>query len=423
MTSFLKPMNTVAQRLATAPADPRLQALLEELEAERAVNFFATSLLNQNTVDEVLWDVAKNCIARLQFVDAVVYWLDAERNVLVQKAAYGPKNPVDFQIFEPIEIPVGQGIVGTVALTRRAELVGDTSKDPRYIQDDARRLSEIAVPICAEGIVYGVIDAEHPRKNFFKPRHLKILTTIAALCAHKIARVQVERAFRQTERQLVETNRRIAETKLLALRSQMNPHFVFNSLSSINTFILQDDPERASACLTKFSRLMRHVLVNARDEWVSLRRELEALKLYVELEQLRCDDQFDFELRLDDRTLNPDAVLVPPLITQAFVENAIWHGLLPLKSRRPILRVACGVESNRLLVEVLDNGIGRDAAREQSSRLTEHKSNNLAQTAERLHLISEVYPVEAQFTLDDLHDETGAPTGTRVVFTQNLKQP
>ncbi len=412
----------MAQRPALSQPNLSLQTLLDDLEAERAITFFATSLLDQTTVEEVLWDVAKNCIARLHFVDCVVYWLDAGRNVLVQKAAYGPKNPVDFQIFQPIEIPLGQGIVGSVALTGQAERVGDTAKDPRYIQDDARRLSEIAVPILVEGSVLGVIDAEHADKDFFTPRHLKILTTIAALCAHKIARVQVERAFRQTERQLVETNRRIAETRLLALRSQMNPHFVFNSLSSINTFILQNDPERASACLTKFSRLMRHVLVNARGEWVSLRRELEALKLYVELEQLRCDDQFDMELSLDD-ALNSDAVLVPSLITQPFIENAIWHGLLPLKSRRPLLRVACRTEADRLRVEVLDNGIGRAAAQAQSSRLTEHKTHNLTQTAERLHLINEVYPVQAYFTLDDLHDDTGAPAGTRVVFTQNLRYP
>ncbi len=415
-------MNRVVQRPALSPIDSFTQALLDDLEAERAITFFATSLLDQTTVDDILWDVAKNCIARLQFVDCVVYWLDSEREVLVQKAAYGPKNPVDFQIFSPIEIPLGRGIVGSVALTGRTELVGDTSKDPRYIQDDDVRFSEIAVPIISEGKVLGVIDAEHPERDFFKSRHLKILSTIAALCAHKIARVEVERAFRQTERQLVETNRRIAETKLLALRSQMNPHFVFNSLSSINTFILQNDPERASAYLTKFSRLLRQVLVNSHDEWVSLRHELEALNLYVELEQLRCEGQFDFELDLD-QALDTDAVLVPPLITQPFVENAIWHGLLPLKSRRATLRVACRVEAGRLLVTVLDNGIGRAAAALQSIRLTAHKSHNLKQTAERLHLINGVYPVEARFNLDDLYDETDAPVGTRVVFTQNLKHP
>ncbi|MBC7893090.1 MAG: histidine kinase [Sphingobacteriaceae bacterium] len=415
-------MTRVAHRPALSPTDSHTQALLDDLETERAITFFATSLLDQNTVDEVLWDVAKNCIARLQFVDCVVYWLDPERKVLVQKAAYGPKNPVDFQIFSPIEIPLGRGIVGSVGLTGRAERVGDTSKDSRYIQDDEVRFSEIAVPICVEGTVLGVIDAEHPDRDFFQPRHLKILSTIAALCAHKIARVEVEQAYRQTERQLVETNRRIAETKLLALRSQMNPHFVFNSLSSINTFILQNDPERASAYLTKFSRLLRQVLVNSRDEWVSLRNELEALKLYVELEQLRCDGQFDFELSLD-QTLDTDAVLVPPLITQPFVENAIWHGLLPQKSHRPTLRVACRVEAERLLMIVLDNGIGRAAAALQSTRLTAHKSHNLKQTGERLHLINEVYPVQARFDLDDLYDETDAPAGTRVRFTQNLKHP
>ena len=186
----------------------RVAVLAEELEIERAINYFATSLVDQNTVDEILWDVTKNCISRLKFVDCVIYMVDETGNILIQKAAYGPKNPRSYEIFQPIEIPIGKGIVGSVARSGKAEIIRDTTKDSRYITDDEARLSEITVPIICDGKVIGIIDAEHPEKNFFRPKHLKILTKIAALCAGKINKVQIEEAFRKTEFQLMENNRK-----------------------------------------------------------------------------------------------------------------------------------------------------------------------------------------------------------------------
>src|SRR5690606_24718828 len=125
------------------------------------INYFAISLFGQNTEDEILWDLARNCISRLGFEDCVIYLVDEDRRVLIQKAAYGPKNPKGFTIHDPLEIPLGAGIVGSVALSGKAELVHDTSKDPRYIQDDAFRYSELCVPIMVEDKVIGVIDSEH----------------------------------------------------------------------------------------------------------------------------------------------------------------------------------------------------------------------------------------------------------------------
>ena len=124
------------------PKIHRWNALLEELEAEKAVNYFATSLMTQTTIQQVLWDVVRNCISRLNFVDCVIYWLDQERGILVQKAAFGPKNPEADLILQPIEIALGAGIVGDVATTGTAERVGNTSVDSRYIRDDCNRLSE-----------------------------------------------------------------------------------------------------------------------------------------------------------------------------------------------------------------------------------------------------------------------------------------
>ena len=289
----------------------RLAVLSEELEIERAINYFATSLVHQHTIDEILWDVTRNCISRLKFVDCVIYLVDEDRMCLVQKAAYGPKNPRSYEIFQPIEIPIGKGIVGSVAASGNAEIIKDTTKDDRYITDDEPRLSEITVPIVNEGKIIGIIDAEHPEKNFFKPRHLRILTKIAALCAGKINKVQIEEAFRRTEFQLMENNRKIAETKLLALRLQMNPHFIFNSLTAINNFILNNDTEHASLFLTRFSRFVRQVLDNSKTEWISLNDELKALQIYIELEQLRFENKFEVHVNVS-QDVDRNMIHVPP---------------------------------------------------------------------------------------------------------------
>lgn len=343
------------------PRTRRWNALLEELEAEKAVNYFATSLMTQTTIEQVLWEVARNCISRLDFVDCVIYWLDEERGVLVQKAAYGPKNPEADLIFQPIEIALGAGIVGTVALTGKAQRIGNTAADSRYIPDDCSRLSEITVPILFDGSVMGIIDAEHPELNFFTTQHLRILTTVATICAQKVNQVRTEQAYQQAERQLMEINKRVAETKLMALRMQMNPHFIFNSLNSINSLILHQETDQASTLLTKFSRLMRQILDNARTEWISLRRELEALRIYVELEQLRCDHRFEVRFQISEN-LYQDLVKVPPLIIQPYVENAIRHGLLPKREGPRLLRIICRKEGNILRIQIIDNGIGREAS-------------------------------------------------------------
>jgi two-component system LytT family sensor kinase len=159
----------------------RQSVLLGEIEIEKAINYFTASLIDHNTIEEVLWDVTRNCIGRLNFEDCVIYTMDDKRQALVQKAAYGPKNPRNFEILHPIEIPAGKGIVGSVAVSGKAEIIYDTSQDPRYIKDDEMRLAEITVPILTDGKVIGVIDAEHSQKGFFKQHHLRILTTIASV--------------------------------------------------------------------------------------------------------------------------------------------------------------------------------------------------------------------------------------------------
>lgn len=173
-----------------------IRSLRRKLEAEQIVNAFATSLFGQNSTEDVFWDIAKNCISKTGFADCVVYQLDEKRKLLVQKAAFGPKNPQRREIANIIEIPLGSGIVGTVAATGKALLVKNTNRDKRYIVDDERRASELAVPVVVDHKVFAVIDSEHPKKSFFTRFHLRVMKKVAFICAERISRLLTEERLR-----------------------------------------------------------------------------------------------------------------------------------------------------------------------------------------------------------------------------------
>ena len=170
----------------------------EELDVQRVLNHFISSLYEKETEEEILWDLTRNCIAQLDFIDCVVYMLDEESGVLKQRAAWGPKAPEGNVIENYLELPVGTGIIGLVAQTGKAEIVGDVNQDPRYIPDAFPRGSEITVPIFSRGKVIGIIDSEHPNKYFFEDKHLSVLTTLAAVLGIKITQIR-DRQTRQTE--------------------------------------------------------------------------------------------------------------------------------------------------------------------------------------------------------------------------------
>lgn len=153
------------------------------------LSYFATSLFDKNKVDDVLWDIVENCISILELEDCVIYMFDESRQVLFQKAAFGHKSSGKRKILSPIIIPLGQGIVGSVALSGKPEIVDDVSRDHRYICDDIQRRSELAVPIMSVDKVIGVIDSEHSQKSFFNDDHLFLFELIAQLTSKKLAHV------------------------------------------------------------------------------------------------------------------------------------------------------------------------------------------------------------------------------------------
>jgi ligand-binding sensor domain-containing protein len=219
----------------------------------------------------------------------------------------------------------------------------------------------------------------------------------------------------------IKTNyeRKIAEVEMISLRAQMNPHFMFNSLNSINNFILKNDPDNASGYLTKFSRLMRLILDNSRSEWVPLENELKALELYITLESLRFENSFTYYIDIA-KDMDTVTAFVPPMIIQPYVENAIWHGLLHRKQVGAKLDIKVWENGGIINVVIEDNGIGRnEAGIRKSKSAVRQKSHGMEITAQRLDIVNKLYNVNAKVTINDLVNEQGEATGTSVLL--NLK--
>ena len=219
-------------------------------------------------------------------------------------------------------------------------------------------------------------------------------------------------------------SRSLAAAEMRALRSQMNPHFLFNGLNAIKRFVIRSQPREAADYLTKFAGLIRRVLQNSLSPLVPLSDELETLRLYVEMEQLRFERPFAFELAVDTE-LDLDAFEVPAALVQPYVENAVWHGLYRLEGRPGLLRVSVRQpdgEEGPLHVSVEDNGVGRATAGILAAeRRDGRRSLGMALTAERMRLLERVHGIAASVAVVDLVDDDGEGRGTRVDITIGMR--
>lgn len=214
----------------------------------------------------------------------------------------------------------------------------------------------------------------------------------------------------------LEANKQTLQLELRSLRSQMNPHFIFNSLSSIHRYIWSNNQEEASDYLTKFSRLMRLILDNTQHTFVTLNKELESLRLYLDLESLRCNGIFEYHIRLDP-AINDEEVLIPPMILQPYVENAIWHGLVHKQADKGLLDIEIMLRGRSLVCTITDNGIGRRKAMEiKEKKGHTHNSVGMKVTEGRIDLIRKINNKEAKVTVTDLEDTDGQPAGTKVTI-------
>ncbi len=401
---------------AVAAAKLKVQQLNAEqykskLEMELIINYFSSSLIGKTTENDVLWDVAYNLIGRLGFVDCMIYLWNDDKTKMIQKAGFGPKGSVEEINNQHFDVIPGQGVVGYVIQTKEPVLIPDTSKDSRYRPDEMIRLSEITVPIIYNNELIGVIDCEHPEKNFFTSQHQQILTTIAALIADKIKSIEAEQSLRQTNIEMHGINEQLLKAKLEALQSQMNPHFIFNSLNSIDNLIQTNQKDKATTYLARFAKLIRNVLDSSKNDTVSFQKDYETLELYLQMEQFRSNDKFTYELLAEDELLQSDYKALP-LIVQPFVENAIHHGLLNKQTGNRKLTISASLENDYIKYAIIDNGVGRAKAQQLNElNKPEHQSYGIDITTERIELYNQTG--HNNVTITDLF-ENNEPSGTRV---------
>lgn len=213
-----------------------------------------------------------------------------------------------------------------------------------------------------------------------------------------------------------------------ALRKQMNPHFVFNSLNSIQRFILQNDKVLANQYLADFAKLMRRVLEHSRKEFISLKEELDTLQLYIGLEQRRFDNKFEYELSIDEN-ITPSMYLIPPFILQPYVENAIWHGLLH-KNTKGLLQIKLQKKESFILFSIIDDGVGRHAAGLRNTHTPSHESLATKITKKRVEAINYLNEGQISIVIEDLMDKDTIACGTAVhiriplasIFQKSIKE-
>ncbi len=242
---------------------------------------------------------------------------------------------------------------------------------------------------------------------------------ILLIYAFVTLRINFVRKAHAAEKQIFEIEKQLYQLEQKALQLQMNPHFLFNSLNSIQGLILNNDINSAVRYLSKFSHLMRQTLNNSSESLIPARNELNALRLYLEIESLRFGDRFSFDLDIDP-ALDEDFVEIPPMILQPYVENAIVHGLLNSK-KKGHLSIQLTVNGSRLHCTIEDNGVGREKAAEiRRESGIERKSKGMKITGERLAILNQMTREDYHVHVTDLFDQNGLASGTRVEIDMHM---
>jgi ligand-binding sensor domain-containing protein len=208
--------------------------------------------------------------------------------------------------------------------------------------------------------------------------------------------------------------------RLQSLQGQMNPHFIFNSLNSINYFISENDPLSANRYIADFSKLIRSILYNFNSDFISLEREIESMEEYLKIEHLRFSDKFNYKVRLSP-VVAAGQYKVSPGLVQPFVENAIWHGVRGLERRKGNVEVTYSIESDKLTCIVEDDGIGRKRAEALKKKIDRKVSKGISIVTERLNIINKLQKSNFQILISDLYPGKEEP-GTRVVINIPVKK-
>ena len=224
------------------------------------------------------------------------------------------------------------------------------------------------------------------------------------------------RQFKAREQLKTAFEKKLAHVEMSALLAQMNPHFLFNSLNSIESYIVSNQTKAAAQYLNNFSRLMRLILQHSRSDYISLKEEINALELYLEMEHIRFKNKFQYGIYIA-RDLDTENIDIPPMLIQPYVENAIWHGLMHKSDRsNGMLILEISRKEDVLYCVIEDNGIGRKKAQALAAqkRTPRKRSMGMSITQDRMKIMSQLYNLNTEVKVTDLYRKNGEPSGTRV---------
>jgi tetratricopeptide (TPR) repeat protein len=234
---------------------------------------------------------------------------------------------------------------------------------------------------------------DNAQKAVISKQQFVIYGLIAVVLIMGVAATSIQRSAQASRK----ANQLLA---LKSLRSQMNPHFIFNALNSVNHFIAQQDERTANKFLSEFSQLMRLVLEYSQEDFITLQKEQEILSLYMKLEHYRFRDKFEYEIDIDE-SINAESILVPPMLIQPYLENAVWHGLR-YRDSVGFLKMSMVQKNDSLIVTITDNGIGRKKSAElKTENQKKHKSTGLKNIKERLTILNNVYKKHYEVNVSD----------------------
>lgn len=249
---------------------------------------------------------------------------------------------------------------------------------------------------------------------FWKNTRFIILISIILVCVMLLLTIAIISFIRKREKIKTQLNKQYANIELKALQAQMNPHFIFNCLNSIQHFIILNDEVSASKYLTKFSMLMRKFLEHSKSNIVTLQEEIELLRLYVELEALRSKHKFNFHLRIASN-IDIFNIEIPSMLFQPFVENAITHGLLNIE-RKGTLILSFELEEGYLIGKIEDDGVGRKKAGEIRSSYKDHASRGMEIINDRIAVLNYIENIKIEVEIIDKENEDKEPCGTNVII-------
>ncbi|MGB5204165.1 MAG: histidine kinase [Eudoraea sp.] len=390
---------------------------LQALPGMAAKSAGATDEKDTITAQRINYKIANAYAAQDKYDEAIPYLeesikeADSENDLIVQKDATRKLSEVyrdkgDFsKAFETYQKYVA--IVDTLYLRKEQE-ISQASRFSREIAASQGRITglekerELSQSKYDLALTEQQLALESNRRQKWIIYSLVVGMLLTALAAY---------FFYRSNRQQQLANNLLA---LKSLRSQMNPHFIFNALNSVNNYIAKNDERSANRYLSEFSTLMRAVLENSEEDFISLSRELELIELYVKLEHSRFPEKFDYTISLDEQ-IDTEAFQIPPMLLQPYIENAIWHGLR-YKEEKGTLSIEMAQKGIDIIeIRITDNGIGRKRSRElKTSNQKTQNSKGMGNIKKRIAILNTMYKDKVSVSVQDLNEDA---TGPRVILT------